>query len=182
MFAADADFDVGPRLPSLLHRHLHQLSHALAIQHLEGILGEDLALHILKEELTLRVVSRKPEGRLGQIISTKGEELGVLSYLGMQPVETQRRPIKPSNAKINDLYFVNLGQKATHDDTVSVVTVVNRSGAATVQDVLEYPVEDSLLSEVTDMIMSADWRPASENGRAVDSCLVFTFSTILVKN
>ena len=87
--------------------------------------------------------------------------------------------------KISDLYLLKLGETASrtgHDDTVSVVTVVDRSGAATVRDILEYPDDESLLSEFTDMIMSAGWRPASKNGRAVDSPLVYTFSKIYVFN
>jgi hypothetical protein len=47
---------------------------------------------------------------------------------------------------------------------------------------LEYPVDDSLLSAFAEMIMSANWRPASRNGRAVDSHLVLTFSRIYVSN
>jgi hypothetical protein len=101
------------------------------------------------------------------------------------PLEAQKKPIRSSEAKINDLYFLNFSQSASrtaYDDTVSVVTVVDRNGAAKVQDVLEYPADDLLLSDFTDMINSAGWRPASQNGRAVDSRLVLTFSKIYVYN
>jgi hypothetical protein len=109
----------------------------------------------------------------------------VLDNLGLRPLKAQKKPISSSEPKINDLYLLNMGQKALgthHDDTVSVVAHIDRSGAGTVQDVLEYPFDDSLLSEFTDMIMSAGWRPASQNGRAVDSRLVLTFSKIYVYN
>lgn len=101
------------------------------------------------------------------------------------PVEAQKKPIRASEPKISDLYLVNFSQTASrtaHDDTVSVVTVIDRSGTAKVQDVLEYPSDDSLLSDFTDMITTAGWRPASRNGRAIDSPLVLTFSKIYVYN
>ncbi len=112
--------------------------------------------------------------------------IGVLKNVGMTPVEYQMRPIsRPSDPKINDLYMLRLGENAMrnpHDDTVSGVILVDRKGAAKVQGILEYPNDESLLSDFTDMIMSANWRPASRNGRAVDSQLVLTFSKVCVSN
>ncbi len=115
------------------------------------------------------------------------QQLGsaVLRNLGITPVEAQKIPISPSNPKINDLNVVNFGQSATssnQDDTVSVVAMVDRSGSATIQDVLEYPADESLLSGWANMITSSSWRPASRNGRAVDSRLVLTFSKVFVSN
>jgi hypothetical protein len=46
--------------------------------------------------------------------------------------------------------------------------------------VLEYPADETLLSEFNRMITSARCRPARQNGRAVDSFLVLTFSKISV--
>jgi hypothetical protein len=95
----------------------------------------------------------------------------------------QKMPIRLQEATINDEYLFNLSQSASlteRNDTVSVVTMVDRNGAAKVQDVLEYPADDSLLSGFTEMINSAGWRPASQNGRAVDSRQVRIFSTIYV--
>jgi hypothetical protein len=117
----------------------------------------------------------------------RAQQLGdaVLGNLGMRSLEAQKKPIRSSDPKINDLYLVKLGETASrtgHDDTVSVVTHIDRSGAATGLDILEYPDDESLLSECTDMIMSAGWRPASKNGRAIDSPLVYTFSKIYVFN
>ena len=109
----------------------------------------------------------------------------ILGNLGMRPVEAHKMPVRSSDPKINDLYLVQLGESASRtgrDDTVSVVTMVDRSGTATKPEILEYPEDESLLSEFTDMIMSAGWRPASKNGRAIDSPLVFTFSKIYVFN
>jgi hypothetical protein len=115
------------------------------------------------------------------------QQLGnaVLGNLGMRPLQAQKMPVRSSDPKINDLYLVQLGETTSRtgrDDTVSVVTMVDRSGAATMPEILEYPEDESLLSEYTDIIMSAGWRPASKNGRAIDSPLVFTFSKIYVFN
>jgi hypothetical protein len=101
------------------------------------------------------------------------------------PLEAQKRPIRSSEPKINDEYLANFAQRAARTanyDTVSVVTMIDRTGAARVQDVLEYPVDDSLLSDFTEMINSAGWRPASQNGHAVNSPLVLTFTKIYVYN
>ncbi len=109
--------------------------------------------------------------------------LGVQKAFGMP--EAQKKPVRSSEAKINDLYLDQLGQAASrtaNDDTVSVFTMVDRNGTAKVQDVLEYPSDDSLLSDVMEMINSAVWRPASQNGRAVDSQQVLIFSKIYVYN
>lgn len=96
-----------------------------------------------------------------------------------------KTPVRSSEASLNDLYLDKLGQnlsRMAHDDTVSVYYMVDRNGTAKVQDILEYPVDDSLLSDFTEMINSAVWRPASQNGRAVDSRQVRIFSTICVYN
>jgi hypothetical protein len=101
------------------------------------------------------------------------------------PVEAQKRPIPSSVPKINDEYLALLAARVSateQDDTVSVFSLVDSSGAAKVQDILEHPTDDSLLNDVTDMINSAGWRPASQNGRAVNSPLVFTFTKIYVRN
>lgn len=109
--------------------------------------------------------------------------MNVLKNLGYLPIEAQRRPIGPSEAMLNDLYPLNFGQnasRATHDDTVSVVAVVDRSGSATVRDVLEYPADSALLNEFNTMIQTARFRPASQNGKPVSSHLVMTFSKMTV--
>jgi hypothetical protein len=99
--------------------------------------------------------------------------------------EAHQKPVRSSEAKLNDLYLYNLSQSVarTHgDDTISIVTRVDRNGAAKVQNILEYPADDSLLSDVTEMISSAGWRPATQNGRAVESWQVLIFSKICVYN
>jgi hypothetical protein len=110
--------------------------------------------------------------------------VSVLNRLGMtQP------PLKMAGrsgpAAINDLYLVEYGQKESasreaKDDSFSVVTVVDRSGSAKVQSVIQPPSDKTLLSDFNEMISSARCRPASENGQAVPSHLVLTFSKIFV--
>ena len=107
----------------------------------------------------------------------------VLRNLGLIPVEAQRRPISASDAQINDLYLLNFGQSVSRrgaDDSFAVLTSVDRSGAAKIQNVLEYPVDSTLLDNFNNMLISARCRPASHNGRAVDSHLVLSFSKISV--
>jgi len=113
------------------------------------------------------------------------QQLGsyVLKNLGLMPVEAQRRPISPSEPQINDLYLLKFGESASRigsDDSFSVFTVVDRSGSAKIQNVLEYPADRRLLQSFNNMISSAQLRPASQNGRAVDSHLVLTFNKISV--
>jgi hypothetical protein len=109
--------------------------------------------------------------------------MSVLKSLGLTPLEAQKRPISPSDPMINDLYLLNFGQSASHtarNDSFSVVTVIDRSGAATIQDVLEYPADTSLLADFSSMLQSARCRPASQNGKAVESHLVLSFSRVSV--
>ena len=121
--------------------------------------------------------------RLSQAPRSQQLGINVLKNLGLRPLEEQKRPISSSDPKINDLSVVNFSQSTattSQDDTVSVVAMVDRSGAAKLQDVLEYPADQSLLDAFADWIVSANWRPASRNGRAVDSPLVLTFSKVYV--
>ena len=113
------------------------------------------------------------------------QQLGiyVLKNLGLLPVEMQRKPISPSEPRINDLYLLKFGESASRtgsDDSFSVFTLVDRSGSAKIQNVLEYPADSRLLNSFNHMISSAQLRPASLNGRAVDSHLVLSFSKICV--
>ncbi len=109
--------------------------------------------------------------------------VSVLRNLGLAPMSDQRRPISSSEPMINDLYLLNFSQSISRegqDDTLSVDTVVDPSGTATIQNVLEYPADRNLLYDFNSMLASARYRPASVNGRAVASHLVLTFSKISV--
>ncbi len=129
--------------------------------------------------------SQAPFPDRGSLFQAYRERLGisVLKNLGLMPIEAQKRPISSSEPMINGLYLLNFGQSVPRDgedDTFSVVTVVDRSGSAKIQNVLGYPADKSLLNEFTTMVTSARYRPGSHNGRAVDSHLVLTFSKISV--
>jgi hypothetical protein len=110
-------------------------------------------------------------------------KLGVLGRLGMTPLEAQKRPISPSEPQINDLYLLNFAQSASlsgRDDTLSVVASVDRKGSARIQGVIEHPADSALLSDLNSMIQSTRCRPASQNGKAVDSHLVLSFTKVTV--
>jgi hypothetical protein len=101
--------------------------------------------------------------------------------LGMSPSLQGRS----APAAINPLYLVEYGQsisRAGEEDTFSVVTTVDRSGAAKVETVLEHPSDKTLLTNFKWLIASARFRPKSENGQAVSSPVVFTFSKVFVSD
>ncbi len=117
-----------------------------------------------------------PEGRYQLVI-------GVLKNLGMSPVEARKIPFSKSEPKINELYLLSFGENASRtsaDDSFSVVTVIDRTGSAKIRDILEYPADSTLLADFNQMLLTARCRPASENGRAVESHLVMNFSKIAV--
>jgi hypothetical protein len=128
-------------------------------------------------------VYQTPEPALLSAAYTQQVGKNVLQKLGMLPIEESKGPqvrIKPA---INDAYFVNFAQNmpgSGEDDTFSVMTFVDSSGAAKIQNVLQYPTDRNLLSNFNEMISSARCRPASHNGKAVDSHMVLTFSRISV--
>jgi hypothetical protein len=66
------------------------------------------------------------------------------------------------------------------DDSFTVSAVVDRSGTAKIQNVLEYPADSTLLDSFNDMLTTARCRPARQNGRAVESHLVLSFSMVSV--
>ncbi len=110
-------------------------------------------------------------------------KLGVLGKLGMTPLEAQKRPISPSDPQINDLCLLNFAQSASRkgsDDTLSVFASVDRTGSARIQGILEHPADTALLYDFNSMIQSTRCRPASQNGKAVDSHLVLSFTKVTV--
>ena len=88
-----------------------------------------------------------------------------------------------SDPAINELYLNNLGESMSqpgNDDTVSVLAEVDSSGSAKIQNVIERPNDQRLLSNVKEVITRAHYRPASENGKAVPSYIIFIFYKISV--
>jgi hypothetical protein len=109
----------------------------------------------------------------------------ILAKLGMLKEQPPKMFITKSKPAINNQYLVEYGQsisKEGKDDNFSVAMEVDRSGGAKIQSVLEYPKDQELLSNFNEMMSSAKCRPASKNGRAVPSSMVFTFSKVTVYN
>jgi hypothetical protein len=109
--------------------------------------------------------------------------VSLLRNLGYAPIDTQRIAASRREPRMNDFMLVHFGENASRsasEDSFSVVTVVDRNGTAKISNVIEYPEDGALLDEFNTMLQSAQCRPASRNGRAVDSRLVMTFSKISV--
>ena len=87
VLAADADLQARSRGAARLGGDPHQLSDALAVEDLERVLRQDLAVDVLQQELALRVVAAEAVGHLGQVVRAEAEELGVLGDLagGQRP-------------------------------------------------------------------------------------------------
>src|SRR5262249_33476317 len=91
MLAADAQFQFGISLATLLSGHLYQLADAVAVERLEGIDFEDLdllfgtwlfqAVDVFQQEFALCVVAAEAKGGLGEVVSAKAEELGLAGDL-----------------------------------------------------------------------------------------------------
>src|SRR5579875_2727691 len=72
VLAADAHLETRPRLAPADHGLAHQRAHALAVYHLEGVVGQDLALDVAQQELALGVVARVAEGHLREVVGAEG--------------------------------------------------------------------------------------------------------------
>jgi hypothetical protein len=108
---------------------------------------------------------------------------GVIRNLGLASMDTIKRPGDRRDPMINNQYFVEFGQSASfneQEDDFSVLAVVDRNGAAKIQDVIKYPEDKNLLNEFNNVITSARFHPAIENGRAVTKPIVMIFSKISV--
>jgi len=53
-------------------------------------MGQDLALHVLEQELALRIVARETKGHLRQVVGAKGKELGVLGQFARRDGPSRR--------------------------------------------------------------------------------------------
>jgi hypothetical protein len=107
----------------------------------------------------------------------------LMKNVGVVTFESQRKPAASMEPGINPLYLLEFAESASRssrDDTVAVAAVVDKRGEAQIQNILEYPADKNLLSDFNSMLVSARYRPATQNGRAVDSHLVLAFSKISV--
>jgi hypothetical protein len=100
---------------------------------------------------------------------------------GMQAAPKTR--VMKSEPSINEQSLNNLGEIMSEpgsDDTMSLLAKVDSSGSARIQDVLERPNDQKLLNTAKEVITSARYRPASENGKAVPSYIIFILNKISV--
>jgi hypothetical protein len=107
----------------------------------------------------------------------------LLKNVGVVTMDSQKKRTAAMEPGINPLYlleFAETASRSSRDDTVAVAAVVDKKGEAKIQNVLEYPTDKNLLSDFNSMLVSARYRPATQNGRAVDSHLVLAFSKISV--
>jgi hypothetical protein len=138
--------------------------------------------------LCLEVDAKSEEREALTLAYGKKVSRNVLANLGMDSDRTQQQSpalVSKNNPAINALYFVKFEENnssAEDADTLTVVTMIDPSGEAKIQNVLEYPTDKNLLIKFNEMISSAKCRPASKNGKAVPSSVVMTYSTVSVSN
>ena len=74
MLAANTNFQIGFFTTSALRTHAYELAHAIAIEHLERIVANDLALDVIRSKST-RVVAAQTNSGLRKVVGSKREEL-----------------------------------------------------------------------------------------------------------
>jgi hypothetical protein len=107
----------------------------------------------------------------------------LLKNVGVVTLDSQKKHTAQMDPGINPLYLLEFAESASRssrDDTVAVAAVVDKRGEAKIQNILEYPSDKNLLSDFNSMLVSARYRPATQNGRAVESHLVLAFSKMTV--
>jgi hypothetical protein len=84
---------------------------------------------------------------------------------------------------IDEGYLNDVGEtmsQSGRDDELAVWTEVDPSGSARIQKVIERPYDQKLLINVNETIGKAHCRPASKNGKAIPSHMLFIFNKISV--
>ena len=81
VLAADAEPEVGPRLPAALDRDAHEVAHPRLIERLERVVDEDALLEIAGEERSLGVIARESERGLREVVRSEREEVRVFRDL-----------------------------------------------------------------------------------------------------
>src|SRR5688572_32287005 len=74
---ADPDYEIRLRRTTALHCQRDHLADAFLVERHERIAGEDARLDVQAQEFR-SVVSRQPEGRLGEVVGSEREEICVL--------------------------------------------------------------------------------------------------------
>jgi hypothetical protein len=107
----------------------------------------------------------------------------VQSKFGVPPaIVPQGRNVRPS--AIHYGYLDNIGWniplEVKDEEDISVLATIDPNGRSKIQTVLEPPSDKSLMKGLSEVISSAQCRPASKNGQAVPSYLVLIVSKIVV--
>mmetsp|Transcript_69740 Transcript_69740/g.153830 ORF Transcript_69740/g.153830 Transcript_69740/m.153830 type:complete len:399 (+) Transcript_69740:474-1670(+) len=76
MLATDAQVNVWPGRTATLHCGAHQLANAVHIDRVKRVARQDATVHILRQELGLRIIAADAKRHLRQIVGAKAEELG----------------------------------------------------------------------------------------------------------
>ena len=76
MFATHAAHQVGIALVTQLNAHLHELGNA-RVDGRERVVRQQLLSEVLRNELSLNVVAAEAERRLGEVVGTEAEEVGL---------------------------------------------------------------------------------------------------------
>ncbi len=109
-------------------------------------------------------------------------QLALIIKLGGVPIE-QHLTKNRHYAAINDLYFNHFWDsipEISDEEFFSVVTTIDSGGTVTLENVLDYPEDKTLITSLNDMIRSARGRPASMNGKSISSPTVLNLSWITV--
>ena len=115
MLAAYAKVHTGVGGATLLDGHAHQLKYC-RVDSLEGVILQDLLVHIQRDELGLGVVAGEAEGRLRKVVGAKAEEFGVLGDLvGDHAGARQLEHRANGDVELNALLGGNLGDDTLDD-------------------------------------------------------------------
>lgn len=108
--------------------------------------------------------------------------MSVSRQFGVFPIELYKKRESYDSA-LHDQYLIEFGESVSsemEEDAFTVVTEVDPSGTAKIQNIIESPYDRDLLNSFENAIALARFRPASRNGRLVSSKLVLKFSKISV--
>ena len=117
---------VGVGGATLLDGHAHELQHR-RVDGLEGVVLQDLLVHVQGDELGLGIVTREAEGRLGEVIGAKAEEVSMMGDLvGNHAGTRQLEHRAHGNIELDALLGGNLGDHAL--DNLAGLNMLGRNG------------------------------------------------------
>lgn len=112
----------------------------------------------------------------------KQVSMSVGKKFGRFPIEQYSRQLLNDPA-IDDLYYILFGESistAADEESFKVGIVIDSSGTAKIENILEHPDDQSLLESFNSVLTSARCRPASINGRTISQPMVMNISKITV--